>query len=225
MCDTRAFAVQSDAIGLTRPVMSMPLTEGERLEGMASEILVHAPAKFALVGHDLGAMVAIEVVRRAPERVTRLALIAGSAQAETPKDAAARDPQMIRAKAGRLEEVMREEVIPPQIAQGPHRLAVTGLMADMARALGPLVFQRQSRALQRRQDQQSTLRRIRVPTLVMCGARDALVPIKRQQFLADMVPGATLSVVDDAGHVPMLDQPEATSAALDAWLGAPLLLG
>lgn len=225
MCDTRAFAVQSDAIGLSRPVMSMPLTEGERLEGMASEILVHAPAKFALVGHDLGAMVAIEVVRRAPERVTRLALIAGSAQAETPKDAAARDPQMIRAKAGRLEEVMREEVIPPQIAQGPHRLAVTGLMADMARALGPLVFQRQSRALQRRQDQQSTLRRIQVPTLIMCGARDALVPIKRQQFLADMIPGATLSVVDDAGHVPMLDQPEATRAALDAWLGAPLLLG
>lgn len=225
MCDTRAFAVQSDAIGLSRPVMSMPLTEGERLEGMASEILVHAPAKFALVGHDLGAMVAIEVVRRAPERVTRLALIAGSAQAETPKDAAARDLQMIRAKAGRLEEVMREEVIPPQIAQGPHRLAVTGLMADMARALGPLVFQRQSRALQRRQDQQSTLRRIQVPTLIMCGARDALVPIKRQQFLADMIPGATLSVVDDAGHVPMLDQPEATRAALDAWLGAPLLLG
>jgi len=225
MCDTRAFAVQSDAIGLTRPVMSMPLTEGERLEGMASEILVHAPAKFALVGHDLGAMVAIEVVRRAPERVTRLALIAGSAQAETPKDAAARDPQMIRAKAGRLEEVMREEVIPPQIAQGPHRLAVTGLMADMARALGPLVFQRQSRALQRRQDQQSTLRRIQVPTLIMCGARDALVPIKRQQFLADMIQGATLSVVDDAGHVPMLDQPDATRAALDAWLGAPLLLG
>ncbi|MEC3859938.1 alpha/beta hydrolase [Mesobacterium sp. TK19101] len=225
MCDTRAFAVQSGAIGLSRPVMFMPLSEGERLEGMASEILVHAPAKFALVGHDLGGMVAIEVMRRAPERVTRLALIASSAQAETPKDAAARDPQMIRVKAGRLDAVMRDEVIPPQIAQGPHRLAVAGLMADMARALGPQVFQRQSRALQRRQDQQSTLRRIHVPTLILCGARDSLTPVKRQQFLAEMIPGAALTVLDEAGHVPMLEKPQETTAALDAWLGAPLVLG
>jgi pimeloyl-ACP methyl ester carboxylesterase len=99
------------------------------------------------------------------------------------------------------------------------------VVMEMARDLGPDVFVRQSRALQRRKDQQATLSKCKVPTLILCGEHDKLCPVRRHRFMAELVPDAKLVVLDDAGHLPTLEQPAATTQALRDWMGLPYQLG
>lgn len=224
MCDARLFSPQIEAFSTERAVMVAPITAGERVEEIASDVLQAAPAKFALAGLSMGGIVAMEVVRRAPERVTRVALMDTNPLPETPQIAADREPQIIGVRAGRLEEVMREEMKPNYLAPGPRRVDVMNTVMAMAMALGPDVFVRQSRALQRRRDQQRTLRSLKVPTLILCGAYDALCPVKRHEFMAELIPYAQLHIVADAGHLPTLEQPEETTAVLAEWLRQPMML-
>ena len=138
--------------------------------------------------------------------------------AEIPQKAAEREPQIVAAKAGRLDDVMREEMKPNYLADGPYKAEILDMVMDMARTLGPEVFIRQSRALQRRKDQQRTLRKITCPTLVLCGAEDTLCPPKRHEFMAEMIEPAWLRIIPGAGHLPTLEQPVATNNALREWL-------
>ena len=84
--------------------------------------------------------------------------------------------------------------------------------------LGPEVFVRQSLALRDRPDQQETLARVAVPTLILCGALDQLCPIERHELMRDLIPGAHLEIIDGAAHLPTLEQPEAVNAAFARWL-------
>ena len=119
---------------------------------------------------------------------------------------------------------MRDEMKPACLAPGPGRIEVLNTVMAMAADLGPEVYIRQSRALQRRRDQQATLARCTAPALVMCGAHDTLCPVKRHEFMAEMIPGATLCLVEEAGHLPTLEQPDAVTHALRNWLALPLVL-
>ncbi|MEM9579574.1 MAG: alpha/beta fold hydrolase [Pseudomonadota bacterium] len=224
MCDARLFGPQIAELSADRPVMAAPVHQGERVEEIASALLAQLPAKFALAGLSMGGIVAMEVLRRAPDRVTRLALMDTNPLPETPQVAAGREPQIIGARSGRLLEVMREEMKPNYLAPGPQRVDVLNLVMDMAEVLGPEAFVRQSRALQRRRDQQKTLRACKVPALVLCGEHDALCPVKRHSFMAELIPYAELRVIPGAGHLPTLEQPAATTAALKEWLAQPFVL-
>jgi len=224
MCDARLFAPQLDALSRERSVMVAPTCVGERMEEIASNTLSAAPAKFALAGLSLGGIVAMEIYRRAPERVTRLALLDTNPMAETPERAAAREPQIVKVKAGQLREVMRDEMKPQYLAHGPYRQEILNLCMDMAEALGPEVFIRQSRALQRRRDQQATLRKIKCPALIMCGEDDKLCTPERHRFMAEMIPYSVFKVVGGAGHLPTLEQPRLTTDLLRDWLTQPLVL-
>ncbi|MCL3882284.1 alpha/beta hydrolase [Marivita sp. GX14005] len=224
MCDARLFEPQIRALSATHPVMVAPITQGQRIEEIASGLLDALPQKFALAGLSMGGIVAMELLRRAPDRVTRIALMDTNCLAETPQMAANREPQIIKVKAGKLAEVMRDELKPNYLAPGPQRPSVLQTVMEMAQTLGPEVFVRQSRALQRRRDQQPTLRKIRQPALVLCGAHDALCPVKRHVFMAELIPHARLAVIDDAGHLPTLETPDAVSDALREWLEQPYVL-
>ena len=224
MCDARLFGPQIAELSAERPIMVAPVTQGERIEEIASDILMSAPQKFALAGLSMGGIVAMEVIRRAPDRVTRIALMDTNPLAETPQVAAAREPQIVKVKTGGLAEVMREEMKPNYLAPGPYRDEVLELVMDMAMALGSEVFIRQSRALQRRRDQQKTLREIKVPALVLCGAHDQLCPIKRHTFMAEYIPRAELKIIEDAGHLPTLETPAEVTAALREWMRQPYVL-
>ena len=224
MCDARLYEPQIRAFSASHPVMVAPITHGQRIEEIASAILPLLPAKFALAGLSMGGIVAMEILRRAPERVTRVALMDTNCLAETPQVAANREPQIVKVKSGKLIEVMRDELKPNYLAPGPRRPAVLQTVMDMAHTLGPEVFIAQSRALQRRRDQQSTLRKIRQPALVLCGAHDALCPVKRHTFMAELIPHARLVVLDDAGHLPTLETPDETNDALWEWLHQPYVL-
>ncbi|WP_298838834.1 alpha/beta fold hydrolase [uncultured Roseobacter sp.] len=224
MCDARLFGPQIAELSSEIPVTVAPITSGERIEEIASALLDQLPQRFALAGLSMGGIVAMELLRRAPDRITRIALMDTNPLAETPQMATAREPQIVAARAGRMLDVMREEMKPKYLAPGPHRQAVLDLVMDMADALGPEVFVRQSRALQRRRDQQKTLRQCKVPALVLCGAHDVLCPVKRHEFMSELIPSATLRVLDHSGHLPPLEQPAETTAALREWMALPLVL-
>ncbi len=228
MCDARLFLPQIIAFSAERPVHIAEITSGDTIEEMARNLLETAPPRFALAGLSMGGIVAMEVMRRAPDRITRIALMDTNSQAETPPVAAMREPQIISARTGRLAEVMRDAMRPEYLAPGSRRPEILALMHRMAMDFGPEqgpeLFVRQSRALQRRPDQQKTLRKMRVPALVLCGEHDGLTPPRRHDFMAGLIPYAKLAIIPDAGHLPTLEQPEATNEALRAWFAAPLIL-
>lgn len=224
MCDARLFGPQIAELSSQFSVMVSPVTRAERIEEIASGLLDELPQRFALAGLSMGGIVAMELLRRAPDRITRLALMDTNPLAETPQVAAAREPQIVKVRTGRLHGVIRDEMLPAYLGPGPFRDEVSELVLDMADALGPEVFLRQSRALQRRRDQQGTLRKCKVPTLVLCGEHDALCPVKRHTFMAGLIHGAELRVIAGAGHLPTLETPAETTRALRDWMRQPLIL-
>ncbi len=224
MCDARVFATQLTVMSYERPVTIAPVSKGERIEEIASTMLSALPAKFALCGHGMGGIVALELFRRAPERVIRLALIGTNPLSDTPQEAAAREPRMIGAKSGRFEAMLENEVLPTYVGQGPRRGHAMREMFEMATSLGADTYARQERAMQRRRDHQGSLRRITQPTLILAGEEDQVVPLKRQEFLAELIPYAKLSVLPGIGHMTMLEDPEGTTEALYTWMRQPLVL-
>ncbi|MEI4260237.1 alpha/beta fold hydrolase [Roseovarius sp. D0-M9] len=224
MCDARVFGPQLAAFSKTHAITVAPITGGDRIEEIASNLLDVLPRRFALSGLALGASVAMEIVRRAPDRVTRVALMNASALAETPQSAADFEPIITKARAGNLRG-FADGIMPPEtLAPGPMRAEVMALVYDMADHLGKDALIRQARAIQRRRDYQAVLRKIKMPTLVLCGANDSATPIKRHSFLADLIPYAELSVIEGAGRLPTLEQPDATTDALSEWMRQPLVL-
>ena len=224
MCDARVFGPQLAALSPEFTLTVAPITKGERIEEIASGLLDTLPRKFALAGVSMGGIVAMEILRRAPDRLTRIALMDTNALAETPQSAADYEPMIIKIRSGRLSEAVSDLLPPDTLAAGPYRNEVMALVADMAENIGADVIVRQVRALQRRRDQQAALRRCKVPALVLCGAEDGMTPIKRHSFMADLIPYAELKVIEGAGHLPTLEQPEATTAALLEWLRQPFVL-
>ncbi|PYF10658.1 pimeloyl-ACP methyl ester carboxylesterase [Rhodobacter viridis] len=221
MCDARLFWHQIIDFSADRTVMAVPLA-GATIEEMAEAVIAVAPSRFCLVGHWLGALVAMEVLRRVPERVSGLVMIDVSHLSETPAMAASREPRIIRARTGRLDEVMLEEIPASALAPGEGRAEVQAMLLEMAGTLGPEVFTNQSRALMRRPDQQRALRNTRVRTLLLCGEHDTICPPRRHEFLAELMPQAEFRLILGAGHLAPLEQPIKVSTALRSWLEAPL---
>ncbi|MEL6437617.1 MAG: alpha/beta fold hydrolase, partial [Pseudomonadota bacterium] len=155
---------------------------------------------------------------QAPERVARLALLDTNPRAETPEFGARRQPQIEKVMAGGLRGVMRDEMKPNYLFDGPRKAAILDLCMAMAEQHGAAAFVRQSRALQTRPDQTATLRAYSGKALVLCGRHDALCPVSRHEEMAGLLANARLMVVEDAGHMPTLEQPDLVNAALAAWL-------
>jgi pimeloyl-ACP methyl ester carboxylesterase len=224
MCDARVFAPQMTALSRDTMVSVAPVTHGERIEEIASGLLDLLPRRFAVAGLSMGGIVAMELMRRAPERVARIALMDTNPLAETPQSAAEYEPLIIKLRSGRLDEAVQGLMPPENLAPGSQRTELMANLHAMAADIGQETIIRQMRALQRRRDYQSVLRRCKVPALVLCGMHDGLTPVKRHSFMADLIPYAQLQVIEEAGHLPSLEAPEATTAALQEWLRQPFVL-
>lgn len=220
MCDARLFGPQIARFSGKRPIQLAPITAHETVEALAGDVLQHAPPRFALTGLSMGGIVAMEVFRQAPDRVDRLALLDTNPRAELDEVKAGREPQIEKVRTGGLLEVMRDELKPNYLADGKNRQEVLDLCMEMALDLGPEVFERQSRALQNRPDQQETLRSVNCPALILMGEDDRLCPLDRHQQMQDLIPDSTLKIVRGAGHLPALEQPDAVNKALEDWLDA-----
>jgi pimeloyl-ACP methyl ester carboxylesterase len=217
MCDARLFGPQIAALSARRTLVVPTLAGHDTMAALAAEVLASAPPRFALLGLSMGGILAMEVLRQAPARVDRIALLDTNPYAETDAVRARRGPQIARVEASDLEGVMREAMLPHYLAD-PTRRDLLELCLAMALALGPAAFVRQSRALATRPDQQATLAAFRGPALVLTGEDDRLCPMARHERMHALVPGSRLAVIAGAGHLPTLEQPEATTAEITQWL-------
>lgn len=218
MCDARLFAPLVAALP-DRASLVGDLTEDDNVAAMALRVLASAPPRFALLGLSMGGIVAFEILRQAPERVARLALLDTNPLPESEDRSTARLEIMRDVAAGGLRSVVTERLKPAYLASGNRDdEALLALIVDMALGLGPEVFGRQARALLDRPDSRATLPGIRVPTLVLCGREDTLCPVSLHQSMAAAIPRARLVVVDAAGHLPTLERPEAVTTAVRRWL-------
>lgn len=219
MCDARMWGDLPAELGCDIH-HALPVV-GETVQDMAAAILVKAPARFALAGLSMGGIVAMEILRQAPERVARLALLDTNPRAETPDTQARRAPQIARALSGELDAVIRDEMKPNYLAESANPQPILDLCMDMALALGPQVFARQSLALRDRPDQCATLAAFKGPALVLMGIADRLCPRDRHEQMQALMPQSRLVIIPEAGHLPPLENPAATLTAMSEWLRQP----
>lgn len=180
----------------------------DTVAGMAARLLREAPEEFVLLGTSMGGYVALEVVRQAPQRVRALVLVSTSARSDTPEQLASRERQSRLVEAGefdRLVDLAFPGVVAEQHETDPALLAV---WREMTRTVGAEVFLRQQRAVMGRADSSGLLETIGCPTTVVHGADDRLIPVEMGAEIAGAIPGAELTVIEDAGHFVFFEQPE-----------------
>jgi len=223
MCDERLFAPQIAAREGEYDIVVGDISGADTIGALADALLGRLPERFNLAGLSMGGIVAQEMVRRAPGRVMRLALLDTSFGPDSGRRRAIRDDQIARVRAEGLEAVFIAEMKPHYLAAanaGDTRL--NALFLDMAMALGTDVFIRQSKALRDRPDQTETLRGFAGPALVLCGAEDRMCPPKIHEQMTRLLPNAELTVIEGTGHISTLEAQGAVNAALAAWLARPL---
>ncbi len=222
MADARVFMPQIAHLGATRQIILLTPGMADSVEKVATEAAPNLPPRFAVIGHGMGGNIAIELLRRRPEAVSRITLIATDPLPEPPRLAAAQEALIVAAKTGHMADCIAQMLPEAALYDAPWRGEVLALVQDMAATLGPEQFTRQLRAMQRRPDQQKTLRKANVPTLILAGAADTIVPRRRAEFLAGMMPHGCLEIIAEAGHLPQLEQPEAVTRALETFLSGRL---
>ncbi len=214
----RVFAPVMPAMWRFGPVTVANHIRDDNMGAIARRILAEAPPRFALAGHSMGGYVALEIMRQAPDRVAKLALINTQARADTPEASERRRGQMARARAGEYHAVL-DELFPGLVhpsRQGD--AALRQLVHDMGDDVGAEAFVRQQTAVMGRVDSRPSLAWIKCPTLVLTGDADNTIPNALSKEMADGIHGAKLVILDNCGHMPQPEQPQATAAALTEWL-------
>jgi len=218
MCDERIFAPQIEGLSDSIRIIVADISGHSTVQDLAAEVLKKSPPKFHLLGHSMGGIVAMEMYAQEPNRIEKMVLMDTNPKAELEEVKAMRDPQMKAAKEGKLVDVMRDEMKPNYLDASDNRESILHTCMEMAQSMGSEVFINQSKALQTRVDQQSTLRLIAVPVLVICGSNDKLCPVERHEMMHNMISDSDLKIINNAGHMPTLEQPRETTEVIKEWL-------
>lgn len=217
-CSARLYAPQIPELWRFGAVTVAEHRQDDAMTGIARRILSTAPPRFALVGLSMGGYISLEILRQAPQRVDRVALLDTAARADTPEQSARRDALIALAQEGRMREV--NDALWPILVAPAHQVdeGLRTVVDAMAADNGVEAFVRQQTALKARPDYRESLAAIRCPTLVLVGAQDALTPPERSQEIVAGIAGSRLVTVPDCGHLSTLEQPDAVNAALVQWL-------
>lgn len=225
LCDRAVWEPQIAALSQRYDCLVADYGTADSLSAMAKSALESAPPRFSLVGHSMGGRVALELMRHAAQRITRLALLDTGYQARP------------AGEAGEAEARKRYRLLDIALSQGmramgrewiqgmvhPERLRDRGLMDPimaMIERKTPGIFAAQIRALLSRPAAEAVLRAIHCQTLILCGRQDTWSPLARHEEMARMITGARLAVIEDSGHMVTLERPEAVTAELEGWLAA-----
>lgn len=218
LCDATAWAPQVAAFADERPVSVVDYGMADSLDAMADVVLEQAPARFALAGHSMGGRVALEVIARAPERVTRLALFDTGTHGVRPGEAEARRALLTLGEANGMAALV-DRWFPPMVAdERRDDDAFMTPLRGMAMRPGVRGYARQIAALLGRRDARVVLAGIAVPTLVGVGELDGWSPPSQHEAIAAAVIGAELVVFPGSGHMAPVETPEAVNQAIHAWL-------
>lgn len=200
-------------------VVADVLAHHTRIEDMAQAVLDQHPGELVLCGASMGGIIAMEAVRRAPERIRALALLGTSARPELPHHRAQRETAIEMVEAGRLAEFVRATAAMAFSPSHPSDKSDLQRYKDMVLRTPPALWVQQNRALADRPDARLHLAAVRCPTLVLCGDKDLMTPPKLSEEIASLVPGAKLHLLPRCGHMLTMEQPEEVNAVLLDWLG------
>ena len=214
----RIYASVIPALWQFGPVMVANHIRDDNMADIAARVLNEAPPRFALAGHSMGGYIALEIMRQAPGRVAKLALINTQARPDTPEATARRRGLMERARRGELRAIRDESF--PELVHPSRRddAAILELVHAQDEDVGIDGYLRQQTAIIARVDSRPTLATIKCPTLVLTGDTDNTIPNAFSKEMAEGIAGARLVILDRCGHLPQAEQPEATVQALTEWL-------
>jgi pimeloyl-ACP methyl ester carboxylesterase len=217
-CSARLYAGQIPALWRFGPVMVADHTRDDSMAAIARRILAAAPPRFALVGLSMGGYIAFEIMRQAPDRVAKLALLDTGARAEAPEQTERRKVVIALAKSGRYAEVP-DIAFPLYVHRNRHNDAgLKQTVRVMAEETGVDAFLRQQQAIITRPDSRPGLGAIKCQTLVLVGDGDEATPPELAREIAGAIGGARLGVIPACGHLSTLEQPEKVTAALLDWM-------
>src|SRR5262245_55049259 len=219
-CSARLYAEQIPVLWRFGPVQVADHTRDDSMAAIAARILAAAPERFALAGLSMGGYIALELIRQAPHRIAKLALLDTSARADTPEQSSRRLRLIELAQSGRFAEVpdLLLPILVHHNRQGDEKLR--DINRTMAAETGPEAFVRQERAIMRRSDLRPSVPAINCTTLGLVGEGDELTPPALSQEMVAGIPGARLVTVPDSGHLSTLEQPAAVTRALIDWMEA-----
>lgn len=219
LCDHRLWTSQIAQLSdIAQPIV-MDVGTQTSIKAQAQQLLQQAPPRFALAGLSYGGILALEMIRLAPERISHLALLNTNARPDVPENEAGRLRQLQFAQQQGLETLLRETLIPLYLCQEQsNNQPLIQTIVDMAMDCGIEVFANQIKAVGTRSDSRPSLGAIQCPTLVIGGRQDRICPADRHQEMASGIPDAKLVLLDECGHLSTLEQPEAVTAELRAWL-------
>jgi pimeloyl-ACP methyl ester carboxylesterase len=224
MCDATSWGPVAPALSTHLPCHVVSHGEADSLVAMAQRILDTAPPQFYVAGHSMGGRVALEVLRLAPERVLRLGLLGTGFRA---KEAGAAGDTEVQKRQALLDIAQQQGV--RAMAQtwvqhmvAPSRLSDAALIEEIVHMFerkSEDIFKRQIKALLERPDDSDVLAQVQVPTLVMAGEFDSWASPQQHQDIADLLPAhPRVDVVAGAGHMMMMERPEAVTASFLRWL-------
>lgn len=219
LCDARLWRDQVAGLADIAEVAVPDLTRDDSVGALAARVLADAPERFALGALSMGGYVAFEILRQAPQRVTRLALLATSARADPPKRAAVRRAGLAMAERGRFAGVTRK-LLPQLVHASQVDTPVGEEVMAMAERVGRDAFLRQQRAILERPDSLPLLPALAMPTVIGVGDDDRMTAPEESRILRDGIAGARLHVFTGCGHLPPMEKPQETTELLRAWLTA-----
>ena len=218
MCDSRLFQPQINEFSKQYMVCVTPACSSNSIESISFEILRYLPTKFVLIGLSMGGILAMEIIRKVPERVMKIVLMDTNYKSETSEIKSRRLPQIQLVNEGLLEEVMCQQIKNNYLRKDKQNQEIFDLCLSMANGLGKEIFINQSTALANRKDYKSTLKNIKIPSLIICGEYDRLCPIKVHMEMESLIENSTLEIIPDAAHLPTLEQPAYLNKILCKWL-------
>jgi pimeloyl-ACP methyl ester carboxylesterase len=218
LCSARLYEAQVPTLWLFGQVAIADHRRDADMAAIAGRILANAPPRFALAGLSMGGYIAFAMMRLAPERIVKLALLDTSARPDVPEQKAGREKFIAMAEAGKLNDVV--ETLTPRFLHRNHANdeRLKQIVRAMAAETGAEAFVRQQQAIMLRQDSRPLLSEIKCPTLVLVGDGDELTPPELAKEIAGGISGAKLAVVPECGHLSTIEKPDAVNAALAEWL-------
>lgn len=211
LCDAGIWKHQSEALGEVAEIVIPDFRFVRSIQAMAQIVLDSAPERFSVAGHSMGGRVALEVLRTAPARVERLALLDTGIHPRKPTEEAGRQELIDLARREGM-EALAARWLPPMLH--PDHLALLAPLTQMVTRSTPDTFENQQRALLDRPDAHRVLASIHCPTLVLCGRQDMWSPVAQHEEIVGLIPGSTLVVIEECGHMSPEEQPEAVTKAL-----------
>ncbi len=220
MCDARVWEDQARSLSAIGEVRIADFYGFDSIDAMARSVLDAVPGPIDVVGHSMGGRVAFQVMRLAPERVRRFAVLDTGVHLPNAAEPAKRQVLVDLAWQQGM-DALAAAWLPPMVHPARHGdAALMGSLREMVLAATPAIFEGQIRALLGRPDAREVLARIACPTLVLCGRQDEWSPLARHEEIAGSIPGAELVAIEESGHMVTVEQPAAVSQALLRFLSA-----